>query len=96
MSTHKSKSKAHIEEVEAHAEALDSAEDNHIPEIDAVGRSDFDSTAYGHVVAEFVVWADSRFTEMTVNVYKLEPMGMAMTEYRPILIGSYPISNRRH
>lgn len=99
MSTqNKSKSKVHEEEIEAHAEDSLSGtiEDNYEPQVEAVGRSDFENTLYGHVVAEFVVWADSRFTNMTVNMYRLEPVGMAMTQYKPILIGSYPISNRKH
>ncbi len=97
MSTHdKSKSKVNTEEVDAHAETTDSTEDNYEPQIEAVGRADFDSTPYGHVVGEFVVWSDSRFTEMSVNVYRLEPKGMAMETYVPILIGSYPVPNRKH
>lgn len=97
MSTQsKSKSKVHEDEVDAHAETQDSAEDNYNPQPEAIGRADFENTVYGHVVAEIVVWADSRFTEMSVNMYKLEPFGMAMTHYKPVLIGSYPMSNRQH
>lgn len=97
MSSHvKSKSKTHAGETEAHAEAHEGIEDIYEPQIEAVGRIEFDSMVYGHVVAEMLLWSDSRFTEMTMNVYRLEPKGMAMTTYRPILIGSYPVPNRKH
>lgn len=96
MSTQdKSKSKA-SKKVEAHAETTDSAEDNYEPQIEGTLREDFDSTPYGHVVAQFIGWSDSRFTKMSVNVFRLEPKGMAMETYVPILIGSYPVPNRKH
>ncbi len=97
MSTQdKSKSKASEEEVEALAKTTDSAEDNYKPQVEATLRTDFDCTTYGHVVAQFIGWSDSRFTEMSVNVFRLEPKGMAMTTYVPILIGSYPVPNCKH
>lgn len=95
-SQHKSKLKASDEEIEAHAESQESIEDGYEPQVEAIGRAEFEGTTYGHVVAEFVVWADARFTELSVNMYRLEPTGMAMTTYLPVLIGSYPMSNRKH
>ena len=78
----KSKSKAHNDEVEAHAETNETAEDNYEPQIEGTLREDFEN--------------DSRFTKMSVNVFRLEPKGMAMETYVPILIGSYPVPNRKH
>ncbi len=92
----KSKSKAHNDEVEAHAETNETAENNYEPQIEGTLREDFENTPYGHVVAQFIGWSDSRFTKMSVNVFRLEPKGMAMETYVPILIGSYPVPNRKH
>lgn len=95
-SQHKSKPKVSDEELEAHAETQELIEDGYEPQVEAVGELQFDTILHGQVACELIAWADSRYTELTVNVYRYEPTGMAMTTYRPILIGSYPIPNRKH
>ncbi len=72
------------------------APDDYFPEPAMAQRHDFESSMYGKVVTQFVLWSDTRFTEMSVNVYRLVPKGMCMTTYVPVLMGSYPCSNYKH
>ncbi len=97
MSSHdKSKLKSDPE-AEAHADVDgDESPDNYSPEPSMVANEHFDSKLHGNIAAQIIVWSDSRFTEMSVNVYKLVPKGMAMTTYVPVIVGSYPMPNRKH
>lgn len=72
------------------------AQDDYIPKPAMAARHDFDSTKYGKVVTQLVLWSDNKFTEMSVFVYKLIPKGMCMETYVPVLIGSYPYTNTKH
>lgn len=96
MSSHDSKLKTRSK-LSAVADGDEHEEpDTYHPEPEMVLGADFDSTTYGRVEARFVIWTDPKFTQMSVNVYKLVPKGMCMETYVPVLIGSYPYPNTKH